>query len=353
MRVLVTGSSGLIGSQAVRFYDARGAEVHGIDNNMRRDFFGPMGDTRWNLQQLRSQCRNFVCHEIDIRDRMRLRRVFRATYFDLIVHCAAQPSHDLAASRPYDDFEVNAMGTLNLLEATRRYCPEAVFAFMSTNKVYGDGPNHLNLVESESRYDFADPAYRGGIAENFSIDQNLHSLFGASKAAADLLVQEYGRYFGMRTGVFRGGCLTGEDHSAVQLHGFLSYLVKTAVAGETYTIIGYQGKQVRDQISSYDVITAIDAFYQEPRCGEVYNIGGGKGNSASVIECIHMLEGSLGRPVSTRYEARARRGDHICYYTNLNKLQTHFPNWQITQTLPQILERMISACRFAEETAHV
>ncbi len=341
MRVLVTGSSGLIGSEAVRFYDRRGWRVDGIDNNMRREFFGPQGDTTWNLEQLRADTVRFVHHGLDIRDRAAIERLFQSIPFDLIVHCAAQPSHDLAASRPYDDFETNAVGTLNLLESTRRWCPEAVFIFMSTNKVYGDKPNQLPLVENETRYDYADPCMHDGIDEDFGIDQNLHSLFGASKAAADLVVQEYGRYFGLRTGVFRGGCLTGPHHSAVQLHGFLSYLVKVAATGEKYTVLGYKGKQVRDQIHSSDVIAAFDAFYQNPRCGEVYNLGGGRENSASILECITMIENLTGNEVNWEYEDRPRRGDHICYISNLQKMRQHFPGWRIAQPIDKMIQQML------------
>lgn len=345
MRVLVTGSSGLIGSEAVLHYDARGCDVHGIDNNMRRDFFGPPGDTTWNLERLRSQSRRFTHHHLDIRDRAGVDRLIARGRFDLIIHCAAQPSHDLAARRPFDDFDVNAGGTLNLLEAVRRHLPDAVFIFMSTNKVYGDAPNRLPLVETATRFDYAEPARRDGIAEDFPIDQSLHSLFGASKAAADLMVQEYGRYFGMKTGVFRGGCLTGPNHSGVELHGFLSYLVKVAQEGGTYTIYGYQGKQVRDQIHSADVVAAFDAFHRAPRPGEVYNLGGGRENSASILETIQLIEELTGGRIERRYRDEPRRGDHICYISNLSKLRAHFPQWRITRSLPQILEEMLQpAC---------
>ncbi|MCG3137632.1 MAG: hypothetical protein HJJLKODD_01481 [Phycisphaerae bacterium] len=343
MRVLVTGSGGLIGSEAVEFYHQRGASVQGIDNNLRADFFGPQGDIRWNLERLRSTCPGYQHHFHDIRDRRWVLQLMGSTTFDLIIHSAAQPSHDLAASRPFDDFETNALATLNLLEAMRQYQADAVFVYLSTNKVYGDGPNRLRLHCGPLRYDFAEAAYAEGIDEHFSIDQNLHSLFGASKAAADLLVQEYGRYFGLRTGVFRGGCLTGRHHSAVQLHGFLSYLVSVAWSGAPYTIIGYEGKQVRDQICSSDVLTAINAFYQQPHPGEVYNIGGGRSNSVSIREVLILLEQMLARPLPTNYEPQARRGDHICYYTNLAKLRAHYPHWRLTRTVPQLLEEILQS----------
>src|SRR5947208_4637050 len=251
---LVTGSSGLIGSEMVSFLDERGWRVHGVDNNMRGDFFGPHGDTTWNLERLRGTTRRFEHHDLDVRDREGIARLVAETRPQLVVHAAAQPSHDLAAKRPFDDFDVNAVGTLNLLEATRRHAPEAVYIHMSTNKVYGDGPNFIPLKELQTRWNYDDPRYEHGIAEDFPIDRCLHSLFGASKLAGDVLAQEYGRYFGLKTGVFRGGCLTGPSHSGVELHGFLSYLVSCALREAPYTIFGYKGKQVRDQIHSYDVI---------------------------------------------------------------------------------------------------
>jgi CDP-paratose 2-epimerase len=262
---------------------------------------------------------------------------------DLIIHCAAQPSHDLAASRPLDDFDVNAVGTLNLLEATRQCAPEAVFILMSTNKVYGDAPNRLPLVEQETRWEYADPADHQGVKETMSIDQNLHSVFGASKVAADVMAQEYGRYFGLRTGIFRGGCLTGPSHSGVELHGFLNYLVKVARSGETYTIFGYKGKQVRDQIHSYDVIQALWAFAQPPRPGEVYNLGGGRDNNVSLMECLDKLERLTGRRVPTTYVEQARKGDHICYISDLGKLRRDYPEWRLTRTVDQILEELVRA----------
>lgn len=341
MRVLVTGSSGLIGSEAVTFFDRMGFDITGVDNNMRADFFGPKGDTTWNRQRLESTCRRFRHRELDIRDRAGVEGLFKENAFDLVIHAAAQPSHDLAASRPFDDFDVNAVGTLNLLEACRRHRPEAVFIHMSTNKVYGDGPNHVPLKELDTRWDYADPAYEHGIAEDFSIDHTLHSLFGASKVAGDVLAQEYGRYFGLKTGIFRGGCLTGPQHSGVELHGFLNYLVLVALRQGPYTIFGYKGKQVRDQIHCHDVINAFWHFAQNPRPGEVYNLGGGKGNAASLLECVEMIRQRTGKKPELTYSATNRIGDHICYYSDLRKLQSHYPTWRLTYSLDRIVDEMI------------
>jgi len=343
MKVIITGSSGLIGSEAVMWFDGQGHSVLGIDNNMRRDFFGEKGDTSWMLKRLKERTRGFTHVPTDIRDRPAMLKLFAEWRPDLVIHCAAQPSHDLAALRPLDDFDVNAVGTLNLLEATRQSVPQSVFILMSTNKVYGDAPNYLPLVEKETRYDYADPEDYNGVKETLSIDQCLHSVFGASKVAADVMAQEYGRYFGLRTGVFRGGCLTGPSHSGVELHGFLNYLVKCAKAGETYTVIGYKGKQVRDQIHSYDVIQALWTFAQNPRPGEVYNLGGGRANSGSVQECISKLEALLGRKLQTRYQEQNRKGDHICYISDLTKFQTHYPEWRLTRSLDHILEELVQA----------
>jgi len=341
MKVLVTGSSGLIGSEAVLWMDGQGHEVVGVDNNMRRDFFGEKGDTTWMLQRLVERTKRFRHCDLDIRDRSAMHALWKEYRPDLIIHCAAQPSHDLAASRPFDDFDVNAVGTLNVLEATRQTVPESVFIFMSTNKVYGDAPNHLPLAELETRYDYADVADHEGIRETMSIDSCLHSVFGASKVAADVMVQEYGRYFGMRTGTFRGGCLTGPSHSGVELHGFLNYLARVIKAGGKYTIFGYKGKQVRDQIHSYDVIQAMWAFACNPRPGEVYNLGGGRGNSASVLESIASLEALTGNKLAVEYNPQARRGDHICYITDLSKLRSHYPDWQLTYSLDRIMEELV------------
>ena len=341
--ILVTGSSGLIGSEAVEYFDRQGHLVVGVDNNMRRVFFGEPGDTTWNLERLRGMTKNFFHVNLDIRDRIALEELFRSHRFDLIVHCAAQPSHDKAREIPILDFEVNALGTVNLLEAMRLHCPEAVFVLLSTNKVYGDAPNELPLKELKTRYDYARPEDHDGIDETCRIDRTLHSLFGASKAAADLVAQEYGRYFGMNVAVFRGGCLTGPSHSGVELHGFLSYLVKVALAGGEYSVFGYKGKQVRDNIHSYDVVRAVEEFAAHPRPGEVYNLGGGRANSLSVLEAIDCVEQTTGKKLAWEYVEQPRKGDHICYISNLKKFQSHYPNWEVTVGLDEIFEQMIRA----------
>jgi CDP-paratose 2-epimerase len=339
-RVLVTGSSGLIGSEAVAFFDHRGWEVHGIDNNMRRDFFGPDGDTTWNLDRLRSITMRFTHHPLDIRNRAAMDDVVRRVQPMLLIHCASQPSHDLAKDRPFDDFDVNATGTLNLLEAVRRHCPESPFLFMSTNKVYGDLPNTLPLVERDTRWDYADEADVHGISETCRIDACLHSLFGASKVAADVMVQEYGRYFGIPTVCYRGGCLTGPNHSGAELHGFLAYLAKCVREGRPYRVYGYKGKQVRDNIHSYDVCTAFLAFYESPRVAGVYNLGGGRENSVSVLEAVARFEELTGETLDVEYDDQNRVGDHICYISDLRRLRADFPSWQITRSLDDILREL-------------
>jgi CDP-paratose 2-epimerase len=351
MKVLVTGSSGLIGSEAVIYYDREGYSVFGIDNNMRRKFFGPAGDTRWNLERLQKITKRFTHCELDIRDRQMIFDFFKQNRFDIIVHCAAQPSHDKAKEIPFVDFDINAVGTLNLLEATRQTNSDAVFIFMSTNKVYGDAPNEIPLKELPTRWDYARPEDYNGIREDCRIDRTMHSLFGASKTAADVLAQEYGRYFNMKVGIFRGGCLTGENHSGVQLHGFLSYLVKVALAGETYTIFGYKGKQVRDQIHSSDVLAAFAEFAKSPRPGEVYNLGGGRENSASIIECIQKIESLTDKKISHTYNEKARAGDHICYISDLAKFKGHYPNWKIKCSLDDILKQMLEQIHSAVDKA--
>jgi CDP-paratose 2-epimerase len=345
MNVLVTGSSGLIGSEAVRFYESRGCTVVGVDNNMRGRFFGLQGDTRWNLERLRQTTSRFTHIHLDIRNGNQLAELFKQHRFDVVVHCAAQPSHDKAREMPTVDFAVNATGTLNLLEATRRHAAEAVFVHFSTNKVYGDAPNELPLIETATRYDYERAVDYHGINESCRIDQSLHSIFGASKAAADIMAQEYAQTYGLKVGIFRGGCLTGPFHSGVELHGFLSYLVHVAVYGLPYRIYGYKGKQVRDQIHSADVLTAVDAFVRNPRPGGVYNLGGGRGNAASIMECIEMIKAAGGYEVQWSYIDENRLGDHICYISDTRKFQSHYPEWSITRSLPSIVEELIDATK--------
>lgn len=343
--LLVTGCSGLIGSEVVAYFSDRGWAVAGIDNNMRADFFGPQGDTRWNLARLLDQYPNFRHYDIDIRHRQRVLQTVAEIKPKAIVHAAAQPSHDLAAKRPFDDFDVNARGTLNLLEAARLACPESPFVHMSTNKVYGDAPNELPLKETETRWDYANPDHYDGIDETFRIDQSKHSLFGASKLAADIITQEYGRYFGMPTCCLRGGCLTGPNHSGVELHGFLSYLIKCNVEGKKYTIFGYRGKQVRDNIHAADVAAFVEQFISAPRAGEVYNLGGGRGNSVSILEAFALIEQISGLPMRHEYVAENRPGDHVCYISNLSKLKRHYPNWTITRDLKRIFTEIYESWR--------
>ena len=339
-KLIVTGSSGLIGSESVTYFDARGWEVHGVDNNMRRDFFGADGDTSWNLKRVQAATKHFHHHAIDIRDRDAILKFIGEIKPDFIIHCAAQPSHDLAASRPFDDFDVNAVGTMNMLEAARRHAPEAVFCHLSTNKVYGDAPNEIRLKELPKRWDYDDPAYAGGIDELFRIDRCKHSIFGASKVAADIMVQEYGRYFGMKTACFRGGCLTGPAHSAAELHGFLAYLIKCCKTGRPYRVFGYKGKQVRDNIHSFDVCRVLEAFQQNPRSGEIYNLGGGRGNSVSILEAIDRAEAVTGKKMVWEYVDQNRSGDHICYISNLTKMRQHFKGWDISKTLDDIFNEI-------------
>jgi len=340
-RMLVTGSSGLIGSEVCSYFAKKDWEIHGIDNNQRAVFFGPQGDTRWNQWRLEESIKSFSHHEHDIRDRDCMIAVVKEIRPDAIVHAAAQPSHDRAAQIPFDDFDTNAIGTLNLLEAVRRHNPEIPFVHFSTNKVYGDAPNRIPLVEMETRWEFADERYSNGIPESFSIDQSKHSLFGASKVAGDIMVQEYGRYFGIPTVCLRGGCLTGPNHSGVELHGFLSYLVKCNIEEKEYTIFGYKGKQVRDNIHSYDVAAFIEEFLKNPRVAEVYNIGGGKENSCSIMEAFKMTESITGKAMKYTYLDKNREGDHICYYSDLSKMKTHYPNWNLTKTLEQTLKEIV------------
>ena len=341
---IITGSGGLIGSEAVEFFVQLGLEVKGIDNDMRRVFFGEEASTLWNIRRLQSKLGKKYTHfDIDIRNRDSVLDIFKryGKEICLVIHAAAQPSHDWAAKDPFTDFDVNAMGTLNVLEATRRYCPEAVFIFTSTNKVYGDTPNRLPFVELETRYDLDRlHPYWKGIPEEMSIDQSLHSLFGASKVAADILVQEYGRYFGLYTGVFRGGTLTGPHHSATQLHGFLAYVMKCAMTCKPYTIFGYKGKQVRDAIHSYDLIQAFYEFFKNPRVAEVYNIGGGRYSNASVLEAIRLAQEITGREMTVTYSERNRIGDHIWWISDNSKFENHYPNWKLTYDVPKILREI-------------
>jgi len=330
-KALVTGSCGLIGSEVAIFFSRNGFEVIGIDSNHRAEFFGPEGDTSWSLDRLRREIRGYRHEAIDIRDRDKVLRHIEELRPSVIVHTAAQPSHDRAAAIPFLGFEVNAVGTLHLLEAARRWCPESPFIFTSTNKVYGDKPNRIKLKEMETRWDYDDPAYERGISEDFSIDQSKHSLFGASKVAADVMVQEYGRYFNMPTCCLRGGCVTGPNHSAVELHGFLSYLIKSNVEGREYKVFGYKGKQVRDNIHSEDVARFTYQFFQAPRVAEVYNLGGGKENSCSILESFNMIEKITGKAMKWHYVGDNRVGDHICYYSDLRKMRAHYPLWDITK----------------------
>ena len=350
-KIIVTGSSGLIGSEVVENYCMAGWEVYGVDNNMRADFFGPNGDTRWNQKRLQSQYKNFSHIELDIRNRAQVISTLKEIKPYAIVHTAAQPSHDLAASRPFDDFDVNAVGTLNLLEATRLANPEIIFVHMSTNKVYGDAPNTLNLVEKDKRWDYADKTYYDGIKETFTIDQSKHSVFGASKVAGDIYVQEYGRYFGMYTCCLRGGCLTGPNHSGVELHGFLSYLIKCNVVGKQYNIFGYKGKQVRDNIHSYDVVKFIETFINNPRKGEVYNIGGGRDNSISILEAFDLIASISGKKMIYEYVDQNRAGDHICYISDLSKMKSHYPNWGITKDLKTTFQEIFQSWQGKQESA--
>ena len=343
--ILVTGSSGLIGSEVTFYFHRQGFLVHGADNNQRAVFFGPPGDNRWNQERLQTLMPEFTHHELDIRDRQGVLGLVESLRPSAIVHTAAQPSHDRAASIPFDDFDTNAVGTVNMLEAARRFCRDSPFIHMSTNKVYGDTPNRIQLKELSSRWDYDDPDYENGIPETFSIDQSKHSLFGASKVASDVMVQEYGRYFDMPTCCLRGGCLTGPNHSGVELHGFLSYLVKCNLEGKEYTVFGYKGKQVRDNIHSEDVARFMYEFYSDPRCGEIYNLGGGKGNSCSILEAFELAEACTGKRQAFTYVDRNRMGDHICYYSDLSKMREHYPRWNLTKSLPQIVGEIAASWR--------
>lgn len=342
--ILVTGSSGLIGSEVCVYFAAQGYVIHGVDNNQRAVFFGPQGDTRWNQNRLSQQLKGFVHHELDVRDRAGVLALVKSVKPSVIVHTAAQPSHDRAAAIPFDDFDTNAVGTLNFLEAARQACPESPFVHMSTNKVYGDAPNTIKLTELASRWDYADPAYAHGIPETFTIDQSKHSLFGASKVAADVMVQEYGRYFNLPTCALRGGCLTGPNHTGVELHGFLSYLVKCNLEGKEYRVFGYKGKQVRDNIHSHDLVEAFWHFYQKPRSGEVYNLGGSRHSNCSMLEAIDECERISGKKLKWTYVEDNRIGDHIWWISDVRKFQEHYPDWKFRYGLTEILKEIHAAC---------
>ena len=346
--VLVTGSGGLIGSQSVEFFIDKGFKVVGIDNNMRQYFFGKEGSTLWNSQRLMEEYHQDYTHIVaDIRDEKAIERVFRDHKFDLVIHAAAQPSHDWAAKEPMTDFSINATGTLVMLENFRQYCPEAVFIFTSTNKVYGDRPNSLPLKELSTRYELpATHQFYQGIDESMDIDQCLHSVFGASKVAADVMVQEYGRYFKLNTGIFRGGCLTGPKHSGAVLHGFLAYLVKAIKQGITYQIYGYKGKQVRDNIHAYDLVNAFYHFYKQPRQGEVYNMGGSRFANVSILEAIAKIETVLGQKAKVEYVDQPRSGDHIWYISDVSKFKHHYPQWDFTYDIDQTIEAI---CKYSPE----
>ena len=354
MTILITGSSGLIGGEAVQYFEKQGHTIIGIDNNMRMEFFGPAGDTTWNLNRIYGGIKNkekYIPLNKDIRDYRSLQEAFiNYGKIDAIIHCAAQPSHDKAKDFPLIDFAVNANGTLNLLELTRLHAPDAPFIFMSTNKVYGDAPNELELIEETTRYEYADSIYFNGIKEDFRIDQSTHSVFGASKVAADVMVQEYGRYFGIKTCVLRGGCLTGPSHSGVELHGFLSYLVKCVMNGKHYKIYGYKGKQVRDNIHSYDVVRAMEEVIKNPKPGSVYNLGGGRENSVSMLEAIAIAEELSGKKLSWEYVDENRVGDHICYISDLSRFKQDYPEWKITKSVKRIIAEIIGANFSGEAT---
>lgn len=343
MKVLITGACGLVGSACVLHFGLKASSILGIDNNSRMKFFGPSGDTRPTRDFLLQSSSNLKIVDLDIRDQHQVFELFESYKPDLIIHCAAQPAHDLAAKIIFEDFAVNATGSLNLLEATRQFTPAASFCYISTNKVYGDGPNRIERIESAKRWDFAAAPYVDGIDESFPIDQSLHTLFGVSKLSADLLVQEYGSYFGLNTASFRAGCITGRLHAGVELHGFLSHLVKVARRSANYVIYGYHGKQVRDQIHALDVASAVDHFHQRPQAAAVFNLGGGKRNSVSVLEAIERVEQSFGIKMNTRYDEQHRIGDHLCYYSNTSKFQKAYPDWQLKFNLDAIFEDLLHA----------
>ncbi len=346
---LITGSAGLVGSESVRFFASKFDRIIGIDNDMRAYFFGKEASTSWNLEYLKNTVPNYEHYHTDIRSYPELERIFRTYCSDikLVVHTAAQPSHDWAAKEPVTDFTVNANSTLHLLELTRLACPDAVFVFTSTNKVYGANPNQLPLVEMETRWevDASHPYHEHGIDEQMSVDHTIHSIFGASKMAADVLVQEYGRYFKLKTGVFRGGCLTGPNHSGAQLHGYLSYLMKCNLMKTPYTIFGYQGKQVRDNIHSQDLVNMFWYFFQNPRPGEVYNAGGSRFSNCSILEAIAICEAITGNKMDYRYSDESRVGDHIWYISDVRKFRAHYPGWEYKFGIREILESLYTGIK--------
>ena len=341
MKIIITGSSGLIGSEAAEYFGEKGHQIIGIDNNSRKTFFGENGDTTWNLKRLQQLDIDYNHIDVDIRDRNKILDIYKTYRPDATLHCAAQPSHDLAAKIPFDDFDTNAVGTINLLEASRQYTFDSPFVYMSTNKVYGDAPNEIELIEKPMRWEYKDNAFYHGIDEQLRIDRTKHSLFGASKTAADVITQEYGLYFNMPTVSFRGGCLTGPNHSGVKLHGFLAYIVKAAIKNIPYTVYGYKGKQVRDNIHSRDVIRAFEFFMNDPKPGEVYNIGGGRDNSISIREVIHKLNEKYGLELNYTISDENRIGDHICYISDLRKLKRDYPQWDITVSLEETIDQIV------------
>jgi CDP-paratose 2-epimerase len=347
-KALITGSAGLIGSESVRFFAEKGFDIIGIDNDMRKYFFGDEASTEWNNNLLKEKYKNYKHYAADIRNNEEIKKIFKEHKFDIIIHAAAQPSHDWAAKEPFTDFTVNANGTLVMLENFRKYCPEAVFIYTSTNKVYGDTPNSLPLVELEKRYEIEEshPYFKEGIDESMSIDNSKHSIFGASKLAADIMVQEYGKYFGLNTAVFRGGCLTGPQHSGTQLHGFLAYLVKCIATGQKYTIFGYKGKQVRDNIHSFDLVNMFWHVYQKPRQGEVYNAGGSRHSNISMLEAIEKIENILGKKANYEYKDENRIGDHIWYISDVSKFKKHYPDWDFKYNIDDILKQICESGHF-------
>lgn len=339
-KVLITGSAGLIGSEASKFFAEKGFEIHGVDNDMRKYFFGDEASTEWSKRKLKEKLKDkYIHYVVDIRDNKKIESIFKKNSFDLIIHTAAQPSHDWAAKEPFTDFGVNALGTLNMLENFRKYSPNSVFIFTSTNKVYGDTPNKLPFQELETRYELPKThRYYNGIDETMSIDNSTHSIFGASKVAADVMTQEYGKYFGLKTAIFRGGCLTGPAHSGTQLHGFLAYLIKCVATGIPYTIFGYKGKQVRDNIHSFDLVNAFYHVYKKPRKGEVYNMGGSRHSNISMLEAIKKAEEILGKKAKVKYQKVNRIGDHIWYISDVSKFQSHYHEWKYTYNNDEIMK---------------